>query len=91
MGGFLACAPSSPASRAALADGIKSYPNTSVRPQTPLSQLNSAGFWYNTSSAPVAGGDHWNWTSDLWSAGNQDEIMVFTSWSGGRQAAGEGR
>jgi hypothetical protein len=71
--------------------GIKSYPNTSVRPQRPLSQLNSAGFWYDTSSAPVAGGDHWNWTSDIWSAGNQGEIMVFTSWSGGRQAAGEGR
>jgi len=63
--------------------GIKSYPNTSVRPQTPLSQLNSAGFWYDTSSAPVAGGDWWNWTSDLWSTGNQDEIMVFTDWSGG--------
>ncbi len=62
--------------------GIKSYPNTSVRPQTPLSQLKSAGFWYNTSSAPVAGGDHWNWTSDIWSTGNQDEIMVFTSWTG---------
>jgi len=70
--------------------GIKSYPNTSVRPQTPLAQLNSAGFWYNTSSAPVAGGDHWNWTSDLWSTGNQDEIMVFTSWSGGT-AGGWGR
>ncbi|MFJ9775057.1 hypothetical protein ACIRVF_28055 [Kitasatospora sp. NPDC101157] len=62
--------------------GVKSYPNTGVRPQTPLSQLNSAGFWYNTSSAPVAGGDWWDWTGDLWSTGNQDEIMVFTSWSG---------
>ena len=70
--------------------GIKSYSNTSVRPQTPLSQLNSAGFWYNTSSAPVAGSDHWNWTSDIWSTGNQDEIMVFTSWSGGT-AGGWGR
>jgi hypothetical protein len=66
--------------------GIKSYPNTSVRPQIPLSQLNAAGFWYDTSSAPVAGGDWWNWTSDLWSTGNQDEIMVFTNWSG--QTAG---
>jgi len=62
--------------------GIKSYPNTSTRLQTPLSQLNSAGFWYNTSSAPVGGSDHWNWTSDLWSTNNQDEIMVFTDWSG---------
>lgn len=62
--------------------GVKSYPNTSVQPQTPLSQLNSAGFWYNTSSAPVSGSDWWNWTSDFWSTGNQDEIMVFTSWSG---------
>ncbi|MDT0345935.1 glycoside hydrolase family 12 protein [Streptomyces litchfieldiae] len=70
--------------------GIKSYPNTSVRPQTPLSQLNSAGFWYNTSSAPAAGSDHWNWTSDLWSTGNQDEIMVFTSWAPG-PAGGWGR
>ncbi|MDF2269488.1 hypothetical protein P2Q00_29200 [Streptomyces coacervatus] len=69
--------------------GIKSYPNIGVRPQTPLSQLNSAGFWYNTSSAPVGGSDHWNWTSDIWSTGNQDEIMVFTSWSG--TAGGWGR
>jgi hypothetical protein len=70
--------------------GIKSYPNTSTRLQTPLSQLNSAGFWYNTSSAPVAGGDWWNWTSDLWSTNNQDEIMVFTDWSGAT-AGGWGR
>ncbi|MFF3070402.1 hypothetical protein [Kitasatospora sp. NPDC057936] len=69
--------------------GIKSYPNTSVRPRTPLSQLNSAGFWFNTSSAPVSGSDWWNWTSDFWSTGNQDEIMVFTSWSG--TAGGWGR
>ncbi|MFF7388327.1 hypothetical protein ACFZAE_07680 [Streptomyces scabiei] len=63
--------------------GIKSYSNTSVRPQTPLSQLNSAGFWYNTSSAPATGGDNWGWTADLWSTNNQDEIMVFTSWTPG--------
>ncbi|MGN5382278.1 hypothetical protein ACQ4WX_49430 [Streptomyces lasalocidi] len=69
--------------------GIKSYPNTAVRPQTPLSQLNSAGFWYNTSSTPVSGSDYWDWTSDFWSTGNQDEIMVFTSWSG--TAGGWGR
>lgn len=71
--------------------GIKSYPNTGVSPRTPLSQMASAGFTYNTSSAPVSNGDWWNWTADLWSTNNQDEIMVFTSWSGGRQAAGEGR
>jgi hypothetical protein len=63
--------------------GIKSYPNTSVRPQTPLSQLSSAGFWYDTSSAPAAGGDNWGWTADLWSTNNQDEIMIFTSWAPG--------
>ena len=62
--------------------GVKSYPNTSVQPQTPLSQLNSAGFWYNTSSAYVSSGDWWDWTSDIWSSGNQDEIMAFTSWYG---------
>jgi hypothetical protein len=60
--------------------GIKSYPNTSVRPHTPLSQMASAGFTYDTSSAPATGDDWWNWTADLWSAGNQDEIMIFTSW-----------
>jgi hypothetical protein len=63
--------------------GIKSYPNTSVRPQTPLNQLNSAGFWFDTSSAPVTSGDNWGWTADLWSTNNQDEIMVFTSWTPG--------
>jgi len=63
--------------------GIKSYPNTSVRPRTPLSQMANAGFTYNTSSAPAAGGDWWNWTADLWSTGNQDEIMIFTSWHPG--------
>jgi hypothetical protein len=62
--------------------GVKSYPNTSVQPQTPLSQLNSAGFWYSTSSAPVSGSDWWDWTSDIWSSGNQDEITAFTSWNG---------
>ena len=62
--------------------GVKSYPNTAVQPQTPLSQLNSAGFWYNTSSAPVAGSDWWDWTADVWSPNSQDEIMAFTSWSG---------
>ncbi|MET8545284.1 hypothetical protein ABZW03_32290 [Kitasatospora sp. NPDC004799] len=74
--------------------GIKSYPNTSVRPRTPLSQLNSAGFWYDTSSAPVSGSDQWDWTSDFWSTGSQDEVMVFTSWTGtaggwGRQIASD--
>ena len=62
--------------------GVKSYPNTGVRPQTPLSQLNSAGFWYNNSSAPTAGSDYWDWTGDIWSTNNQDEIMTFTSWNG---------
>ena len=69
--------------------GIKSYPNTSTQPQTPLSQLNSAGFWYSTSSAPIAGSDGWDWTSDIWSSGSQDEIMTFTSWTG--TAGGWGR
>jgi hypothetical protein len=63
--------------------GVKSYSNTSVRPQTPLSQLNSAGFWYNTSSAPAASGDNWGWTADIWSTNNQDEVMIFTSWNPG--------
>jgi hypothetical protein len=62
--------------------GIKSYPNTATQPQTQLSQLNSAGFWYSTSSAPVAGSDGWDWTGDIWSSGSQDEIMTFTSWTG---------
>jgi len=62
--------------------GVKSYPNTGVQPQTPLSQLNSAGYWYNTSSAPVAGSDAWDWTGDIWSSGSQDELMAFTSWTG---------
>jgi hypothetical protein len=34
------------------------------------------------SSAPVAGGDWWDWTADVWSPNSQDEIMAFTSWSG---------
>ncbi|GHH77518.1 hypothetical protein [Promicromonospora soli] len=63
--------------------GIKSYPNTSVRPRTPLSQMANAGFTYDTSSAPASGEDWWNWTADLWSTGNQDEIMIFTSWHPG--------
>ncbi|MFE9423813.1 hypothetical protein ACFYNO_12725 [Kitasatospora sp. NPDC006697] len=72
--------------------GVKSYANTSVQPRTPLAQLNSAGFWYNTSSTPTSGSDYWDWTSDIWSTGNQDEIMAFTSWNGetggwGRQVA----
>lgn len=62
--------------------GVKAYPNTGVQPDTPLSQLNSAGFWYNTSSAPIAGSDSWDWTSDIWSANSQDELMAFTSWTG---------
>jgi hypothetical protein len=70
--------------------GIKSYPNTSVRPQTPLSQMANAGFTYNTSSAAGTGDDWWNWTADLWSTGNQDEIMIFTSWHPGGTAGGWG-
>ncbi|MDN3241707.1 hypothetical protein [Glycomyces tritici] len=71
--------------------GIKSYPNTSVSPQTPLSQMANAGFTYNTSSAPAASGDWWNWTADLWSTGNADEIMIFTSWHPQGPAGGWGR
>jgi hypothetical protein len=62
--------------------GVKSYPSTGVQPQTTLAQLDSAGYWYNTSSAPVAGSDGWDWTGDIWSSGNLDEIMTFASWSG---------
>ncbi|MFC3493932.1 hypothetical protein [Glycomyces rhizosphaerae] len=71
--------------------GIKSYPNTGVRPQTPLSQMANAGFTYKTSSPAIASGDWWNWTADLWSSNNQDEIMVFTSWypTGGGGGWGE--
>ncbi|GAA2147656.1 hypothetical protein [Glycomyces algeriensis] len=68
--------------------GIKSYPNTSVSPQTPLSQMANAGFTYNTSSAPAGSGDWWNWTADLWSTGNVDEIMIFTSWETDGSPAG---
>lgn len=71
--------------------GIKSYPNTSVRPRTPLSQMANAGFTYKTSSAPAASGDWWNWTADVWSTGNQDEIMIFTSWYPQGPAGGWGR
>jgi hypothetical protein len=71
--------------------GIKSYPNTSVSPNTPLSQMANAGFTYKTSSAPAGSGDWWNWTADLWSTGNQDEIMIFTSWeTDGSEAGGWG-
>jgi hypothetical protein len=72
--------------------GIKSYPNTSVSPNTPLSQMANAGFTYDTSSAPASSGDWWNWTADLWSANNQDEIMIFTSWqTDGTEAGGWGQ
>jgi hypothetical protein len=60
--------------------GVKSYPNTTVRPHTPLAEMQSATFTYNTSSAPTSSGDWWNWTSDIWSTGGVDEVMVFTSW-----------
>jgi hypothetical protein len=60
--------------------GVKSYPNTSVTPGTPLAQMQSATFTYNTTSAPYTSGDWWNWTSDIWSTGGQDEVMIFTSW-----------
>jgi hypothetical protein len=60
--------------------GVKSYPNTSVRPRTPLAQMKSATFTYNTSSAPTTSQDWWNWTSDIWSPGGLDEVMVFTSY-----------
>jgi hypothetical protein len=64
-------------------EGIKSYPNIGVRPQTPLDQMQSATFTYETSSAPVSGEDWWNWTADLWSTDSQDEVMIFTSWEPG--------
>jgi hypothetical protein len=60
--------------------GVKSYPNTTVRPHTPLAQMQSAKFSYNTTSAPTSSGDWWNWTSDIWSPGGADEVMIFTSW-----------
>ena len=60
--------------------GVKSYPNTSVIPNTPLEQMQSATFTYNTSSAPTSSGDWWDWTSDIWSANGDDEIMIFTSY-----------
>lgn len=62
--------------------GVKSYPRTQGSVNTALSALNSAGYWYSTSSAPVASGDSWDWTGDNWSSGNADEVMVFASWTG---------
>lgn len=59
--------------------GVKSYPNTSVSPNTPLAQMQSARATFNTTS-PVGTGPMWfNWTFDLWSDAS-DEIMIFTSW-----------
>jgi len=60
--------------------GVKSYPNTSVRPQTPLAQMQSARLTYNTTSPVSTSGYWWNWTTDIWSTNGDDEIMVFTSW-----------
>lgn len=62
--------------------GVKSYPRTEVQPNTALSALNSAGYWYSTSSAPLASGDSWDWTGDHWSSGNADEVMTFANWTG---------
>lgn len=62
--------------------GVKSYPRTQGSVNTALSALNSAGYWYSTSSAPLASGDSWDWTGDNWSAGNADEVMTFASWTG---------
>lgn len=59
--------------------GVKSYPNTSVSPNTPLSQMQSATATFNTTSPVSSSGYWWNWTFDLWSDAD-DEIMIFTSW-----------
>ena len=60
--------------------GVKSYPNTSVIPNTPLAQMRSATATYNTSSPVSISGYWWNWTFDIWSANSADEVMIFTSW-----------
>lgn len=62
--------------------GVKSYPHTEGKIDTALSALNSAGYWYSTSSAPLSSGDSWDWTGDHWSSNNQDEVMTFASWTG---------
>lgn len=59
--------------------GVKSYPNTSVSPNTPLAQMRSATATYNTTSPAPTTGHWWNWTFDVWSDAS-DEVMIFTSW-----------
>ena len=60
--------------------GVKSYPNTSVIPNTPLAQMQSATVTFNTSSPVSTSGYWWNWTFDIWSPNGADEVMIFTSW-----------
>jgi len=60
--------------------GVKSYPNTSVVPATPLSQMRTATATYNTASPVSTSGYWWDWTFDVWSSNSADELMIFTSW-----------
>jgi hypothetical protein len=58
--------------------GVKSYPNTQVDPNTPLSQMKSATAYFSISSP---GGSVYDWIFDLWTGGYADEIMIYESWT----------
>ena len=59
--------------------GVKSYPNTEVIPNTPLSQMSAASAYFNLSSP---GGSEYDWIFDVYTtSGGADQIQIYESWN----------
>lgn len=59
--------------------GVKSYPNTEVIPNTPLSQMSAASAYFNLSSPSNS---EYDWMFDVYTTSNgADQIQIYESWN----------
>lgn len=59
--------------------GVKSYPNTAVIPNTPISQMTSASGTFNLSSP---NGSEYDWIFDVYTTSSgADQIQIYESWN----------
>ncbi|ODR91769.1 glycosyl hydrolase [Sinorhizobium alkalisoli] len=66
-------------------DGIKSYPHQEVDIGKPLSSINSLTSSFNQE---VPAGGAWNTAYDIWDSSHQNEIMLWTNYTGHPDGSG---
>lgn len=66
-------------------DGIKSYPHQALNIEKPLSSINTLTSSFNQD---VPAGGAWDTAYDIWDSSHQNEIMLWTNYTGNSDGSG---